>query len=245
MRVAINSPASIQATNAIESLNSVLRKATQRRKLFPSDESALKVVFLAIQSTWQKTRMTRTAQHIISTMPKRLLKRWLPDHNTFKEHRHLQRFGTRLHDPNLWHLSRRSVPGAVSIGLFVAFIPVPFQMVIAAALAIAARVNLPISVALVWLTNPITMPPVFYFCYRLGAWMLGMPMHKIDFSEPSIQWLLTEMKLIWEPFLLGCLVCGIVSAVLGNLFIRAFWRFHIIRNRRARKLRERCRKEEG
>lgn len=47
----------IYTTNAIESLNSVIRKATQRRKLFPSDESALKVVFLAIQSASKKWTM--------------------------------------------------------------------------------------------------------------------------------------------------------------------------------------------
>ena len=47
----------IYTTNAIESLNSVIRKATQRRKLFPSDESALKVVFLAIQNAAKKWTM--------------------------------------------------------------------------------------------------------------------------------------------------------------------------------------------
>ena len=38
----------IYTTNAIESLNSVIRKATKRHKLFPNDEAAMKVVFLAI-----------------------------------------------------------------------------------------------------------------------------------------------------------------------------------------------------
>ena len=47
----------IYTTNAIESLNSVIRKATQRRKLFPSDESAMKVVFLAIQNAAKKWTM--------------------------------------------------------------------------------------------------------------------------------------------------------------------------------------------
>ncbi len=47
----------IYTTNAIESLNSVIRKATKRRKLFPNDESALKVVFLAIQSASKKWTM--------------------------------------------------------------------------------------------------------------------------------------------------------------------------------------------
>ena len=39
----------IYTTNAIESLNSVIRKAIKKRKLFPTDESAKKVVYLAIQ----------------------------------------------------------------------------------------------------------------------------------------------------------------------------------------------------
>jgi putative transposase len=47
----------IYTTNAIESLNSVIRKATQKRKLFPSDDSAKKVVFLAIQEASQKWTM--------------------------------------------------------------------------------------------------------------------------------------------------------------------------------------------
>ena len=47
----------IYTTNAIESLNSVIRKALQKRKLFPSDDSAKKVVYLAIQEASQKWTM--------------------------------------------------------------------------------------------------------------------------------------------------------------------------------------------
>jgi transposase-like protein len=47
----------IYTTNAIESLNSVIRKATKRRKVFPNDNSAMKVVYLAIQSASKKWTM--------------------------------------------------------------------------------------------------------------------------------------------------------------------------------------------
>jgi len=47
----------IYTTNAIESLNSVIRKATKKRKVFPSDESALKVVYLATQAAAEKWTM--------------------------------------------------------------------------------------------------------------------------------------------------------------------------------------------
>ena len=50
-------PTVIYTTNAIESLNSVLRKATKQRKLFPTDDSALKVAYLAIQQASKKWTM--------------------------------------------------------------------------------------------------------------------------------------------------------------------------------------------
>lgn len=51
----------IYTTNAIESLNSVIRKATRQRKIFPHDESALKVTFMAIRAASQK--WTRPIHH--------------------------------------------------------------------------------------------------------------------------------------------------------------------------------------
>jgi len=47
----------IYTTNAIESLNSVVRKEIKNRKLFPADNSALKVVYLAIESASKKWAM--------------------------------------------------------------------------------------------------------------------------------------------------------------------------------------------
>lgn len=47
----------IYTTNAIESLNSVIRKATKNKKVFPSEQSAMKVVYLAIQSASKKWTM--------------------------------------------------------------------------------------------------------------------------------------------------------------------------------------------
>ncbi|ELB2131907.1 IS256 family transposase [Vibrio parahaemolyticus] len=47
----------IYTTNAIESLNSVIRKAIKKRKLFPTDESARKVTNLAIRDASKKWTM--------------------------------------------------------------------------------------------------------------------------------------------------------------------------------------------
>ena len=47
----------IYTTNAIESLNSVIRKSVKTRKLFPNDNAAKKVIFLAIESASKKWTM--------------------------------------------------------------------------------------------------------------------------------------------------------------------------------------------
>ncbi len=47
----------IYTTNAIESLNSVIRKAIKKRKLFPTDNAAKKVIYLAIQQASKKWTM--------------------------------------------------------------------------------------------------------------------------------------------------------------------------------------------
>jgi transposase-like protein len=47
----------IYTTNAIESLNSVIRKAIKKRKLFPTDDAAKKVIYLAIQDASKKWTM--------------------------------------------------------------------------------------------------------------------------------------------------------------------------------------------
>jgi len=176
-------------------------------------------------------------------MPKKLIKRLMPDHRTIREHKHLRFLGTLLHDPNLWHLNRRSASGSFAVGLFMAWVPVPFQMLLGAIGAILFRVNLPLSVALVWVSNPLTMPPLFYFAYVVGTVLLGEPSSAHISFELSYDWLATELVMIWRPFLLGCLVMGLVSAATGYLAIRGLWRLHLVNHYRARKLRQQLRKE--
>ncbi len=169
-------------------------------------------------------------------MPRRWIKRYLPDHGTLREHPHLRRFGARLQDGNLWHLNRRSVAGGVAVGLFWAFIPIPFQMLPAAASAIALRTNLPISVVLVWLTNPLTIPPIWYACYQFGAWLLDMPPRVVNFT-PSLANLLNNMQGIWKPFLIGSISFSLLSAAVGFALVRLAWRIYIVRHQRTRSAR--------
>jgi len=166
-------------------------------------------------------------------MPKKMFQRYMPDHSKIRDQKCLQCFGKLLHSPALWHLNRHSLARAFFIGLICAFIPVPFQMVLAAAGAIFINANLPISVALVWLTNPVTMPPVFYLSYKLGAWVMNQPEQEFHFVA-SLEWVLNSMDAIWQPFLLGCGILGIISGIIGYITVKVVWRWLVVRRWRRR-----------
>lgn len=163
-------------------------------------------------------------------MPRKFFQRFLPHPKTIKENKALSIFGDWLHEPNLWHLSRRSVAGAFAVGLFFAWVPVPFQMVLAAGTAILLRTNLPLSVVLVWLTNPITIPPMFYFAYVVGTWIVGAPVTDFNF-ELTMTWLLNELSAIWLPFLVGCSTLAVSSSLLGYLIVEGTWRYLVLNKR--------------
>ena len=162
-------------------------------------------------------------------MPRKFLKRLMPDHKTMQQYSHLQKFGQRLTEPKLWHINRHSVALGLALGLFVGFMPIFGQMFIAAALAIIIRVNLPIAVMAVWVSNPLTIAPLYFFSYKVGTWLLQLPVEQHAFAL-SWQWFTHEFLHIWQPFLLGSIVCGSIAALVGILFVRLMWRLIVIRN---------------
>lgn len=143
-----------------------------------------------------------------------------------------------MHDPNLWHLNRRSAAGAFSLGLFFAFWPVPFQMWLAAGFAIPLRVNLPLSIATVWLTNPFTMPPVFYGAYLVGATVMGTPPQEFAF-ELTWDWVVQSMSTIGPTLLLGCVICSTCFSLAGYFGLNYLWRLSVVKAWKQR-LAKRC-----
>lgn len=72
------------------------------------------------------------------------------------------------------HDSPHRLALGAAIGMFVAFTPtVGFQMLIVPLLAWVLRANTAVGVPLVWISNPITIPPIFYAGYTLGRLLLG------------------------------------------------------------------------
>ncbi|MBT6278935.1 MAG: DUF2062 domain-containing protein [Candidatus Thioglobus sp.] len=163
---------------------------------------------------------------------KKLLKRYSPNPEELKNHKHLGWLSKHLHDPSLWNFNRKSISKAFAVGLFFAFIPVPFQMLLAAPGAVIFSANLPLSIALVWITNPLTMPAIYYGCYKLGAWLLNVQI-EADFIM-SLEYVWQVFDTIWQPFLLGCLIVSVVSALIGYFGVQFIYRFRVYR--RSKKL---------
>lgn len=173
-------------------------------------------------------------------MPKHLIRRYLPNTRKLREHRHLRLFGNRLQDSRLWHLNRHPVAGGFGIGVFLAFQPLPFQMVVAAFLAVLLRLNLPVAVLAVWISNPLTMAPLLFFNYRIGNWLLGRDLGNRSF-EPTLQWFWTEFHAIWQPLLLGSVLCGALAGMAAYGFVHLVWRLHLRQRLKLRRLRQKRR----
>ena len=167
-------------------------------------------------------------------MPRRLFKRYMPDPTSIREHKSLRFLGKLLHDPNLWHLNRHSVARGMAVGLFAAFLPIPAQMLVAAALAVVVRGYMPIAVSLVWLTDPITMPAVFFCTYQAGAWLMDVPARHLP-DELTWEWISGELATLWQPFLLGSVVVGLVLGVIAYFGVMMYWRWWVSRQWARRK----------
>ena len=168
---------------------------------------------------------------------KNFFKRILPEHHVIREYKNLRILGDILHDPNIFHITKHSAAGGVALGLFWGCIPVPCQMLLAALCAIYFRANLPLAVILVWITNPITIPPYVFIAYKTGAWLLHEPARQIHF-ELSMTWIRTELGEIWMPLTLGCLTYAVISASAGYILIRGLWRVLAVIKWQERKLKK-------
>jgi uncharacterized protein (DUF2062 family) len=171
-------------------------------------------------------------------MPRKIFKRYIPKPEHVQSNPKLRFLGPLLEDPNLFHLNRYSVSMAFLIGVFLAFFPLPGQMALAALIAFWVRCNLPITVALVWITNPITITPIFFATYKLGSWLLDTPPMILD----SVSWetLHSEIIKIWKPLLVGSLCAGSFFSLFSYFTVSFCWRLYVIyqwNHRKQRRLR--------
>ena len=169
-----------------------------------------------------------------SAMPRKIIRRFLPDLKSLLDQRSLRWLSSLSHDPNLLHLNRHSVSLAVFIGIFCAFIPLPIQTLLAIAMCFWLGANLPLAMIIIWISNPLTIPPMFFLTYKLGSYILNTQVSGFS-VDLSWQWFAELGSDILLPLFLGSFICGTALGLIGYFFILSLWRWQVVKNWEIRK----------
>ncbi|MBB5017913.1 hypothetical protein HNQ59_001183 [Chitinivorax tropicus] len=125
--------------------------------------------------------------------------------------------------PELWYINRKGMALGLAVGLFIGFaIPIA-QIALASLAAIWFRHNLPVAAAATLITNPFTVPPIYFSAYQLGGWML-----------PDLKMYEHWLANLGAPFVVGLLTIAIVSSLLGYFGLHAAWKGSVVLRWRAR-----------
>jgi len=161
-------------------------------------------------------------------LPRKILKKILPDYNKIKEQKYLKIFGAALYKREIWSLRRKYILRAVFLGIFVSCLPMPLQMILLAFLAIVFNANFPIAFILLWINNPLTIPFIFYAEYKIGAFLLNAK-DNIEFNFDSMYENLGDIAVYLYT---GSLVLGLVLAVICTILTNILWIWYIRKQRK-------------
>ncbi len=125
--------------------------------------------------------------------------------------------------------NRKMVSKAVLFGLFIAFIPMPMQMAAVLALMPFVKFNIPIALAMCWLSNPFTMPPMYYMEYLTGSFFLGT---KVAPVEMTLEWFSQNIDNIFVPLYTGTLFYSVFGSLFGYWLVNFFWRSSVERDKK-------------
>jgi uncharacterized protein (DUF2062 family) len=119
---------------------------------------------------------------------------------------------------------RRAITRGLAIGAFWALIPMPMQMAGVMALTPFVKFNVPLAIAVVWLSNPLTYPIMFYVEYITGNFLLQQ--NGINHIELTMQWFSNNWDIITSALYTGAffyatVVNGLMYVLTNYLWIRS------------------------
>ena len=117
-------------------------------------------------------------------------------------------------------VNRKSVTRGLMVGTFWGFIPMPMQMLAVVFTTPILRFNVPIAIATVWLSNPITMPFMYYMEYLTGSFLLGYESLQV---ELSVDWFTSHLDDIFIPLYVGTLFYSIGLSLLVYYTVNWLW----------------------
>lgn len=161
----------------------------------------------------------------------RRLHAWAPKREQLEANPYLRRLAPHLGHPKLWHWSRRSVAAGMAVGLLVGLAVPLVQLFPAVAVAILLRVNVPVAALATLVSNPLTLPPLYYVAYHLGTWVMGGTADvSVSWSDPTI--VLNALSSIGLPLLVGLGLLACVVAMTAYLLISWAWMWNVRAKRR-------------
>ncbi len=128
--------------------------------------------------------------------------------------------------------NRKMVSRAVLIGFFIAFIPMPMQMLAVVAFIPFLKFNVPIALAICWLSNPFTMPAMYYMEYLTGSFFLGIETTPV---EMTMEWFSENISNIFIPLYVGTAFYSITFSSLAYYLVNHLWRSSVKKDKDLRK----------
>ncbi len=155
--------------------------------------------------------------------------------------------------------SPRAIAGGLGLGMFIAFTPtVGIQIILAIVAATICNVNRAATIAPVWITNPVTVAPIYTFNYWLGSLIIpGPPLAEVKEMFVNLGTALTHLQ-FWDmqeavvammqigkeiliPLLIGSIEVGVVLGVLTYIVSLKLLSFFFTRRAEKRLLNNRRR----
>ncbi|WP_024954187.1 DUF2062 domain-containing protein [Sulfurospirillum arcachonense] len=128
--------------------------------------------------------------------------------------------------------NRKATTRGLLVGIFWGFIPMPFQMLAVVAMIPFFKFNIPIAFTAVWLSNPITMPFMYYMEYITGSFILGSEVASV---ELTMQWFENNLSNIFIPLYLGTLVYAIGVSTFTYFTVNWLWIHSVKKEKRYQK----------
>ena len=121
----------------------------------------------------------------------------------------------------LLSVNRKMISRAMLVGLFIAMIPMPLQMLAVILIAPFFRFNVPLAISLVWITNPLTMPFIYYIEYITGNFLLMQ--EGIGTIELSLDWFENNIGDIFIPLYVGTFFYSVIFSIGGYYLVDKLW----------------------
>ena len=158
--------------------------------------------------------------------------------NIFKKTKKSNKFDEHIKKYNIstefMTINRKMVSRAMLVGFFIAFIPMPMQMVAVLAILPFFKFNALIGMAIVWVTNPITMPIIYYIEYLTGNFFLMRD--SVHDVEISLEWFTNHIDDIFIPLYVGALFYSTISAIFFYYLVSWLWIVSVQKERKRKKL---------